>query len=1234
MDVGGLREGRSVGSPYHPSMARRLVSPTLVGRTTELAGIEHALSSAAAGAPVHLLIAGEAGVGKSRLMAEAVTLASARGMRVLVGGCADIGDGGVPYGPIVEALRTLVRELDDVQLETVVGPARQDLTRLVPSLGPAASTDVAAQTESMQARLLDAVLGVLQRLSEMSPVLFVVEDLHWADPATRETLAFLIRGTRADRVVLVMTYRADELHRRHPLLPWLAELERSGRVERLDLQRLDAAQTGELLAAILEAPPSAELAEQIHDRSDGNPFFVEELLGAGEDGAYGRLPPTLREVLLTRIVSLPERAQALIGVAAVAGRKVDHDLLARIASMEPSDFIEALRAAVGSQVLVTGAAADRGESDYAFRHALLQEAAYDDLLPGERQRLHRAFAEALAERGPGSGAIEAGHWGELAYHWSAARDDRRAFQASIRAGEAAACAFAFADARRHDERALELWPTIDAPAELAGIDRVELLDRAAVAAWLAGDSRRAVVLRREAVAALGADADPIRIGTHLEQLGRALWTNSESEAALEACEAAVDVMPAHPPTAELARVLSGYGQLLMLLDRWSESMVLCERAIAMAREVGAAQVEGHALNTLGLDLAAGGRSAEAIESLEEALRIAHEVADADDIGRAYNNLAEAKRYSGDVRGAVEVVREGIVVTDRVGVSRTYGGFVRANGIAYATDLGEWAEADRWAEESVSIQSFNRPQRRYGLTRWVPLLVAQGDERADRNLEELRGILEGFPIETQFHSPYRIAAAEAALWRGEPEVARRSIRQGLREIEGRQWPRYHLRLFRTGMRAAAEMAEVARARRDREAEQEAILAGAGLWEALEPVLAATRARQQGLDALETEAEAALMEAERRRLGREPASGAWLDAGDRWMARENPYLLAYCRWREAEALLGDGDRVASSAALRDAHTIATRLGARPLATAIESLAARSRLDLSADDDPVAPAVAQAPDRSVRTDPSRARRPAAPGQGPHQPSDRRRAVHQREHGRRPRVEHPGQAGCFIPDRSGRDRGKARDRRRLTLVRSGLRVGRLGRFEHEHGDLAVRPGLIPRVVGPRLDRTLPPDDFLVAGHLAGGVVALRRAILQFDVGVLFQVVVPDRVLRGAAHGCDDRVHTVVLHAHQRCLAQLAGLRADRGQHDDRPTAKVGGVRAVRSLESLGLLARPGGGAGRVLSVEGHLPRSLPRTPGTIGRCETRRHFRPGSPRSRCPRTTSPRRRGDGRIAGCRTTC
>ena len=244
------------------------------------------------------------------------------------------------------------------------------------------------------------------------------------------------------------------------------------------------------------------------------------------------------------------------------------------------------------------------------------------------------------------------------------------------------------------------------------------------------------------------------------------------------------------------------------------------------------------------------------------------------------------------------------------------------------DLGEWTEANTLAEDGVSIQPPGRAPRRYSLTRWVPLLVAQGDERAEQHLEELRVLLDGFSVETQFNGPYRVAAAEAALWRGDPDAALKSIQDGLRESETREWPRYHLRFFRMGMRAAAEVAEVARARRDATAERAAIQAGTELWESLQPVLTDSHARQRGPAADETAAEVATIEAERRRLHREPAAAAWLDAADRWQARENPYLRAYCRWREAESLLGEGDRAAAATALGEAHRIATTLGARPL------------------------------------------------------------------------------------------------------------------------------------------------------------------------------------------------------------------------------------------------------------------------------------------------------------------
>ena len=281
--------------------------------------------------------------------------------------------------------------------------------------------------------------------------------------------------------------------------------------------------------------------------------------------------------------------------------------------------------------------------------------------------------------------------------------------------------------------------------------------------------------------------------------------------------------------------------------------------------------------------------------------------------------------------------------DAVGVSRTYGGFVRANGVVYNYELGDWVEANRLAEESIAQVPAGLPLRRYGLARWVSLLVSQGDPRAASVLEELRGMVEGFPLETQFATPFHLASAEADLWRGDPDAAFATTARAILEARDREWPRDHLRLYRVGMRAAADRAEVARARRDRRAERAAVEAGGSLWDALGPFLESAHGDRSGAAGSEVDAEVSMIEAERRRLARLPAIEAWLDAAERWRARQNPYLVAYCRWREAEARLGDGDRPGATAALSEAYDIATGLGAAPLRAEVESLAARSRLDL---------------------------------------------------------------------------------------------------------------------------------------------------------------------------------------------------------------------------------------------------------------------------------------------------
>src|SRR6516162_8862575 len=588
------------GSVMMGGVALRVSSPVLAGRAAEAAQLWAAFERAQAGSPATVVAAGEAGVGKTRLVTELIGRVRGQGALALAGGCLDVGEGVVAYAPLAEALRSLIGAVDPGELERVLGGARAELARLVPELGaPGEAYAVPAAGALVPGRLFELLLGVLHRLAERGPLLLVVEDLHWADQSTRDLLGFLVRNLRAG-VALLLTYRSDELHRRHPLRPFLAELDRSGRTERLELTRLGRRELGELLAGILGEPPPAAMAQEIWARSDGNPFYAEELLAARteETGGTAGLPEALRDLLLARVEALPQPAQRLLQVAAVAGRRVDHDLLAEVAAQPPGDLVELLREAVAHHVLV----AEGGSGGYAFRHALVQEAIYDDLLPVQRPPLHAAYARALDARIEGQGDAGTAELGRLAYHWYAAHDLGRALLASVQAGQAAEAAFAPAEAAGHYERALELWEQAPEAAASSPLDRGALLQRAAQAADLAGKDLRAVALISQALTETDAADEPLRAGVLLERLARYQWGAGDTAAAVAAVERAVAVIPAEPPSAERARALAAHGQLLMLRSRNRAAQARCEEAVVAARQAGDQAVEGHALNSLGSSL--------------------------------------------------------------------------------------------------------------------------------------------------------------------------------------------------------------------------------------------------------------------------------------------------------------------------------------------------------------------------------------------------------------------------------------------------------------------------------------------------------------------------------------------------------------------------------------------------------------------------------------------------------
>src|SRR5829696_326378 len=266
------------------AVLNRVSSPTFVGRADELAALDGALGRAAAGVPAFTFVAGESGVGKSRLVAELEARARNAGARVFVGHCLELGGAAIPYAPLVDALRPIARELADCSSEIAAAlppTTRAALAELMPEFrGP----DAVPEGEGHQSRVFEALLALIERLGRVQPVVLVLEDLHWADPSTRDFLTFLVRSARTEPLSLVVTYRSDELHRRHPLRPLLAELERTPGVGRLTLERFSRDELLAQVAAILEEPPSDELADRLFERSEGNPLYTEELLAASSDG--------------------------------------------------------------------------------------------------------------------------------------------------------------------------------------------------------------------------------------------------------------------------------------------------------------------------------------------------------------------------------------------------------------------------------------------------------------------------------------------------------------------------------------------------------------------------------------------------------------------------------------------------------------------------------------------------------------------------------------------------------------------------------------------------------------------------------------------------------------------------------------------------------------------------------------------------------------------------------------
>jgi predicted ATPase/DNA-binding CsgD family transcriptional regulator len=988
----------------------------MIDRELELARIVDALSAALVGTPRAVLVGGEAGVGKSRLVAEAIGRGRSDGWLVMRGSCLALGRD-IPYLPFVEMLRTLTRELPAADAARILGPAGQDLARLLPELPrvrpdpqPARNETTAHDPTALGAvraghdataleaersrhdataleaeragiarlRLFDGLLRVAERLAADRPLVAVVEDLQWADEASLALLAYLQHGLRSGPVVLVLTFRTDEVT--GPGLDLLADLERDERVDRIELAGLDAEHTGRQMAAILGRRLSKTAVLRSHRLSGGNPFFTEELIASDRGltsletsagpGHWQAMTPRLRDLMRARADELTPDALAIARVASTASRAVDASVLSEVAGVPIERTEAALRAAIEAHILV--AVSEPQAAGFRFRHELMRAFVASEILPSESARYHARMADLLETT-----ASVSRHPGELAYHRDAAGDAPRALEAHLGAALASEVAFAWEAAHHHYGRALELWEGVRAPDRPAdgtfGADRILVEGRAADAAARSGDLDRAVELARSVLATTDVEHAELRAAMR-SSLRWFLWLAGRTVEAVAEAERAIDAVTsaAGLPGAERWRsnALAHLSGLLLLTGDVRRARQRAEEAFRAAESAGAREEMALATGVLswchihagnlddGLDLIASVLAAAIREQPPHIMGVA----------LAYGQLARALELAGQVDKAVDVAGDGIAWCVEHGLGSTFGQALAADRSRGLYHLGRWDQA-----ESAATAALDGGPPGPGTLALVSTLALLGAARGDGDVvAESLARAQGVGRLEAAQEPLgwlRAAAAEHALTRSDaagaldvlgyldrvgipgrraddldggaalPSAALPSAARPSAALPSADASR--ARRLALAARAVAERAELERAGavpRDERIERAAASIRADLRRAERhpAILAGWRA-----DLL-----CAAAELERAgRPGTRQEAARWRRAASASAELRRPYAEAYARFRLASSLVAArGDRDEATGEARRCLDLATGLGAHALLAEAEQLVRRARLPIA--------------------------------------------------------------------------------------------------------------------------------------------------------------------------------------------------------------------------------------------------------------------------------------------------
>lgn len=636
-----------------------------------------------AGTTRTIVVAGEAGIGKSRLVSEFLPSAPSDAV-IAVGQSIDLGADAPPYAPVTGLLRALHAEVGTDTIVAAAGHSREGLSVLMPDLDESTSPRDGRRGAEW---LYDSVAVMLESLSAIHPLVLVLEDLHWADQATIGLLRYLTRVLEQADILFVLTYRTDDVRRR-PLYSWLPELERSKRVSRIDLARLSQDEVRDLANALFDSPLPAGQLGTLYRRSDGVPFLVEELVSFQGFDVAGCFPPSLRGVLLARYDMLSEPTRRITRLLAAGGMRVEHALLEGIYDDDPSKLDTAAAEAIDASVLVVEGTA------YRFRHALVREAIHDELLPGERTRFHRLYASALEARGGLEGTTAVA----ISHHWMAAHDLPAAFSASLTAMAQAHSTYAYETAARMGERALELWHLVPDAAGIAHRTRAELLATTAYAFRNAGESDRAIALVDEAMNEAPTN-DPDRIAGLLRDKSSYL-ANVGLTGSIDLLRQALVVLDGEPASVLRASVLGELAARLMLQGELEEAVSVADAAYAEAETVDSQARMSVAANIRGMSLLSRGDVSRGLADL----RRSGELAGDDDSPRLryWVNLSDAMTKLGRFQEAISLAEQGVEYARLRGVERTKGAILMSNLIEPLFALGHWDQAKELLDRALEL----------------------------------------------------------------------------------------------------------------------------------------------------------------------------------------------------------------------------------------------------------------------------------------------------------------------------------------------------------------------------------------------------------------------------------------------------------------------------------------------------------------------------------------------------